>query len=129
LLRDRPRFVADCLEEAGDAWHVLKHLIALMAGVGRASAVPSALVSLRNAIAKMPADFLSDGNVIWDAETICQVAVHDHRQVLLRDVNLRRATLDVLDRLIESGSSLAFQLRDYLATSSPLISPESQSRG
>lgn len=129
LLRDRPRFVADCLEEAGDAWHVLKHLIALMAGVGRASAVPSALVSLRDAIAKMPADFLNDGNVSWDAETICQIAVHDHRQALLRDVNLRRATLDVLDRLIESGSSLAFQLRDYLATSSPLISPESQSRG
>ncbi len=121
LLRTRPRFVADCLAAAGDSRHALEHLLALMAGVGRATAVPSALGQLRDAIAKTPADLFNDGSSLWDAETICQAAVHEHRQALLRDVSLRQATLDVLDRLVDAGSSLAFQLRDYLATSSPGI--------
>ncbi len=121
LLRSRPRFVADCLSAAGDSWHALEHLLALMAGVGRATAVPSALLQLRDAIAKAPADLFNDGSSLWNAETVCQAAVHEHRQALHRDVTLRQATLDVLDRLVDAGSSLAFQLRDYLATSSPGI--------
>ncbi|RQU33437.1 hypothetical protein DF142_30555 [Burkholderia cenocepacia] len=121
LLTSRPRFVADCLSTAGDNWQVLEHLLALMAGVGRASAVPSALIPLRDAIAKAPTDLFNDGSSLWDAETVCQAAVHEHRQALIRDVTLRQATLDVLDRLVDAGSSLAFQLRDYLATSSPGI--------
>nr|WP_295376237.1 hypothetical protein [Pseudoxanthomonas sp.] len=119
LLRNRPCFVSNCLVAAGDSWHTLEHLLALMAGVGRATAVPFALEQLRNAITKAPADLFNDGSSLWNAETICQAAVHEHRQVLLRDVTLRRATLEVLDRLVDAGSSLAFQLRDYLATSSP----------
>lgn len=121
LLRNRPRFVANCLVTAGDSWNALEHLLALMAGVGRATAVPSALGQLRDAIAKAPADLFNDGNSLWNAETVCQAAVHEHRQALLRDVTLRQATLEVLDRLVDAGSSLAFQLRDYLATSSPAI--------
>lgn len=121
LLRNRPRFVADCIAAAGDSWHALEHLLALMAGVGRATSVPSALGQLRDAIAKAPADLFNDGSSLWNAETVCQAAVHEHRQALLRDVTLRQATLDVLDRLVDAGSSLAFQLRDYLATSSPGI--------
>lgn len=121
LLRSRPRFVANCLVAAGDSWHALEHLIALMEGVGRATSVPSALGELRDAIAKAPADLFNDGSSLWNAETVCQAAVHEHRQALLRDVTLRQATLDVLDRLVDAGSSLAFQLRDYLATSSSAI--------
>lgn len=123
LLRSRPRFVADCLVAVGGSWHALEHLLALMAGVGRATAVPSAIGQLRDAIAKVPTDLFNDGSSLWDAETVCQAAVHEHRRALLRDVTLRQATLDVLDRLVDAGSSLAFQLRDYLATSSPGIPP------
>jgi len=121
LLRNRPRFIANCLVAAGDSRHALEHLLALMAGVGRATSVPSALGELRDAIAKAPAALFNDGSNLWNAETVCQAAVHEHRQVLLRDVALRQATLDVLDRLVDAGSSLAFQLRDYLATSSPAV--------
>lgn len=119
LLRNRPLFVANCLVKAGDSWLALEHLLALMAGVGRATAVPSALVQLRDAIRKAPAELFNDGSSLWNAETVCQAAVHEHRQALLRDVTLRQATLEVLDRLVDAGSSLAFQLRDYLATSLP----------
>lgn len=121
LLRNRPSFIANCLVAAGDSLHALEHLLALMAGVGRATAVPYALGELRDAIAKAPADLFNNGSSLWNAETVCQAAVHEHRQALVRDVTLRQATLDVMDRLIDSGSSLAFQLRDYLATSSPTI--------
>ena len=65
--------------------------------------------------------------MLWEAETVCKAAVHDHRQALLRDATLRQATLDVLDRLVNASLSLAFQLRDYLATSSASEQPPSQS--
>jgi hypothetical protein len=124
LLRSRPNFVANCLAAAGDSRRVLEHLLALMAGVGRVSSVPTALIALRDAIRQAPPDLFDDGNSLWDAETVCQCAVHENRPLLLRDVTLRQATLDILDRLVDAGSSLAFQLRDYLATSaSGLFSP------
>lgn len=70
LLQGRPHFVADCLVAAGDSWHALEHLLALMAGVGRATAVPSAMGQLRDAIAKVPPDLFNDGSSLWDAETV-----------------------------------------------------------
>lgn len=113
----RPNFVANSLAAAGGSRPALEHILALMAGVGGANAVPSALPQLRDALRRAPADLFDDGNSLWDAETICQIAIHEHRQALLRDVTLRRATLEILDRLVDAGSSLAFQLRDYFATS------------
>lgn len=117
LLHRRPKFLADCLASAGDSRHALEHLLALMTGVGRTTAIPSALVQLRDALCLAPVDIFDNGDALWNAETVCHVAVHDHRQALIRDVNLRRATLDILDLLVNAGSSLAFQLRDYLAAS------------
>jgi len=117
LLKSRPRFISDALEAVGDTSRGLKYLLRLGAGVGRAKAVPASLPALRDAFSRAPADVLTDFNSLWHAETICRVAVHEHREALLKDVRLRLATLDILDRLVDAGSSLAFQLRDYLATS------------
>lgn len=117
LLKSRPHFVANCLTVVGDSRAGQENLLRLMAGVGRVSAVPSALPQLRDALGRSPVDLFDDGNSLWHAETICRIAVHEHREALIRDVNLRRATLDILDRLVDAGSSLGFQLRDYLATS------------
>lgn len=101
----------------GDSRVGLENLLRLMAGVGRVSAVPSALPQLRDVQGRSPVDLFDDGNSLWHAEIICQVAVHEHREALIRDVNLRRETLDILDRLVDAGSTLGSQLRDYLATS------------
>lgn len=117
LFQSRPHFIANCLTAVGDSRLGLESLLLLMAGVGRVSAVPSALPQLRDALGRSPIDLFDDGNSLWYAETICQVAVHEHRETLILDVNLRTATLDILDRLVDAGSSLGFQLRDYLATS------------
>nr|WP_269840803.1 hypothetical protein [Paucibacter sp. M5-1]MCZ7883682.1 hypothetical protein [Paucibacter sp. M5-1] len=117
LFRSRQNYIANCLTTVGDSRPALENLLMLMAGVGRVTAVPMALPQLRDALGRAPADLFDDGNSLWHAETICRVAVHEHREVLLKDINLRRATLDVLDRLVDAGSSLGFQLRDYLATS------------
>ncbi|MBH9578163.1 hypothetical protein [Inhella proteolytica] len=117
LLQHRPAFIAHCLRAAGDSLPALENLLRLMAGIGRTQAVPAAVPQLRDAIRSAPADLFDDENCLWDAETICRVAVHENRPALMRDVTLRRATLDVLDRLVDAGSSLAFQLRDYLASS------------
>jgi hypothetical protein len=117
LLQCRPDFVAQCLKLAGDSRPTLENLLRLMAGIGQTQAVPAAVPQLRDAIRSAPADLFDDGNCLWNTETICRVAVHEHRPALMRDVTLRRATLDVLDRLVDAGSSLAFQLRDYLASS------------
>lgn len=118
LLRSRQGFVASCLNTAGDSRLALENLLTLMAGVGRTTGVPSALPQLRDAFGRAPEDLCDNRNCLWQAETICRVAVHEHRDALIRDVILRKATLDILDRLVEAGSSLAFQLRDYLAASS-----------
>jgi hypothetical protein len=123
LFRSRPRFIANCLTAIGDSRAGLEKLLQLMASVGRASAIPSALPQLRDALSRGPDDLLDDGNSLWNAEAICRVAVHEHREALIRDVTLRKATLDILDRLVDAGSSLAFQLRDYLATSSTASDP------
>ncbi|MFC3533700.1 hypothetical protein ACFOLG_16135 [Vogesella facilis] len=117
LLKSRPRFIADCLIAVGDSRTGLRYLLQIAAGVGRVSALPSALLQLRDALNQAPADMLDDGNCLWDAETICRVTIHEHREELIRDARLRKATLDILDRLVDAGSSLSFQLRDYLATS------------
>lgn len=119
LLHSRARFIPDALAAVGDTRRGLRYLLRLAAGVGRVSAVPGSLPALRSALSRAPSDLLADSNCLWNAETICHVAVHEHRETLLRDVRLRRATLDILDRLVDAGSSLAFQLRDYLATSPP----------
>lgn len=115
LLKSRPRFIADCLVSVGDSRTGLQYLLQLAAGIGRVSALPSALPQLRDALSMAPGDMLDDGNCLWDAETICRVAVHEHREALIRDARLRKAALHILDRLVDAGSSLSFQLRDYLA--------------
>jgi hypothetical protein len=117
LLQRRPTFVSASLQVAGESRPVLELLLGLMAGPGRVTSVPSALPQLRNALRRAPVDLFHDSHSLWNAETVCQVAVHQHRLALGQDVALRHACLEILDRLVDAGSSLAFQLRDYLAAS------------
>lgn len=113
---ERPTYVADCLRQVGDTQAGLQVCLELMYGVGRKSAIPGAIPLLRDAVRAQNTEPFDNPNSQWYAETICRVAVHEHRDALLKSKPLREATLDILNRLIEAGSSIAFQLRDYLAT-------------
>ncbi len=64
LLKSRPRFIADCLIAVGDSRTGLRYLLQITAGVGRVSALPSALLQLRDALNQAPADMLDDGNCL-----------------------------------------------------------------
>lgn len=112
-----PSFASKALTEVGDTYDGFYNCVRMAAGIARNVSVPRVLIAMRDAIARAPADLFNDFDCQWYVETICRVAVHDHRQTVLSDARLRQATLDVLDVLVDAGSSLAFQLRDYLATS------------
>lgn len=113
---ERPNFVAESLKEAGDTSVGLEACLTLMYGVGRQSSIPSALPALSDAIQSHGPEAFEIRNAEWNAETICRIAVHEHRASLLKSKPLRAATLSILDGLVEAGSSIGFLLRDYLAT-------------
>jgi hypothetical protein len=112
-----PSFASKALAEVGDTYDGFYNCVQMVAGIARDVSTPRVLIALRDAITRAPADLFNDFNCQWYVETICRVAVHDHRPIVLSEARLRQATLDVLDLLVDAGSSLAFQLRDYLATS------------
>lgn len=119
IFDQRPSFVSDCLSRVGDSRKGFQECVQLMATIGRRSSVPSGMIALQDALALQPSAPFADGNTRWFAEKVCRLAVHEHREDLLASLPLRQATLFVLDQLIESGSSIAFQLRDYLASTPP----------
>jgi hypothetical protein len=86
-----------------------------MYGVDRKSAIPGAIPQLRDAVRAQLTEPFDTSNSQWYAETICRLTVHEHRDTFLKNRNFREATLDILNRLTEAGSSITFQPRDYLA--------------
>lgn len=69
-------------------------LLSLMAGVGRVPAVPSTLPQLRDAMIAAPTHLFDDGNRLWNAETVCRVAVYAHREARMRDQVAQSYTRD-----------------------------------
>lgn len=112
---ERPTYVTDCLRQVGGTQLGIQACLELMCGVGRQTAIPAAIPALRNAIHALHSALLT-ATTIRHVETVCRLVVHEHREELKRNKPLRDATLDILNNLVEAGSSIAFQLRDYLAT-------------
>jgi hypothetical protein len=118
LFEERPTYLTDCLLQVGDTHVGLAGCLEVMTTVARQSSIPSALPALRDAVVKHGASAFTPMNTQWNAELICRVAVHRHREQLMKSKPLREAVLDVLTVLVDAGSSIGFQLRDYLATAS-----------
>jgi hypothetical protein len=118
ILDERPMYVAECLRQVGDTRAGLQGCLDLLTSVARQSSIPSALPALRDAVVKQGAEAFTPRNNQWNAELVCRLAVHQHREELMRNKALREAVLDILTALVDAGSSIGFQLRDYLATAS-----------
>jgi hypothetical protein len=51
--------------------------------------------------------------ILWKLEIVVRVAIHEHAPTIKRNSPLRAAVLRLLDKMVDAGSSVAFQLRDY----------------
>ena len=61
---------------------------------------------------------LSDKNAILYLESILQRHVYGKSTILKTDPNLRKATITILDQLVDVGSSAAYNMRDDFVTPS-----------
>jgi len=67
-----------------------------------------------------PGLMLRDGNTIFMLEMLLQRHVYGRPLELKRQPDLRSAVLELLDMLVESGSSGAFRMRDDFVTPAPI---------
>ena len=63
-------------------------------------------------------ELLSDKNAVLYLESILQLHVYGKSTILKTDPNLRKATITILDQLVDVGSSAAYNMRDDFVTPS-----------
>jgi hypothetical protein len=62
---------------------------------------------------------LADGNIVFYLESLLQRHVYGEPARLKSDQSVRTAVLQVLDQLVEAGSSAAYRMRDDFVTPLP----------
>lgn len=98
------------------AWVVLDNYVRFLYHIGERS-MPAAFLRVANALRRgNPADMLRESNTVFMLEVLLQRHVYARPLELKRDLPLREAILDVLDMLVEAGSSSAFRMRDDFVT-------------
>lgn len=93
-------------------------LCTLLAGIGQETLLPHGLIRLDSAIRQAGGNFapLESKNVVLEMEIILREVVVSSTSIVRANAPLKEAILRLLDELVNVGSSIAFQLRDYLAT-------------
>lgn len=86
--------------------------------VGNAS-LPNAFVLITDKFgAGLGTSISNDGNLRWYLDALMARVMYEDLQKLKAAPRLRKATMSILDALVEAGSSVAFQLRDDFVTPS-----------
>ncbi|SDG74625.1 MoxR-like ATPase [Paraburkholderia phenazinium] len=90
---------------------------ALLAGIGREALLPRGLIILAKAWEQASPRFnpLASNDVALYMEIVLREVVVSSTTQVRADALLKSAILRLLDELVNAGSSIAFQLRDYLA--------------
>lgn len=97
-------------------WIVLDSYVRFLYHIGERS-MPAAFVGVAKALRRgNTADMLRDSNTVFMLEVLLQRHVYARPLELKRDPAMREAILNVLDILVESGSSAAFRMRDDFVT-------------
>ncbi len=113
-LEQHREFVQEAFRRAGNTPPGFAALLRLLNTVG-ASLLPDALIPLHDARAGCdPSKLLEDQNARYDLELVLRDCVLSMGTELRTRDTLRRAALELLDILVDHGSSLAFQLRELV---------------
>ena len=114
ILRKRPNFIRDSIQAIGTSTLGFECTVNLLEGVGRGVGVPGALIELQQALdGHTQENPLENEVILWKLETVLRVAIHEHAAAIKKNNPLRVAVLTFLDKMVDAGSSVAFQLRDY----------------
>lgn len=114
ILHKRPNFIRDSIQAIGTSTLGFECTVNLLEGVGRGVGVPGALIELQQALdGRRQENPLENEVILWKLETVLRVAIHEHAAAIKKNNPLRVAVLKFLDKMVDAGSSVAFQLRDY----------------
>lgn len=82
--------------------------------------LPEAFIRIAESLQRGDApSMLQSGNTVFLLEVLLQRYVYGRPSELKRDPLLRKAVLNLLDMLVEAGSSAAFRMRDDFVTPTP----------
>ena len=82
--------------------------------------LPAGFVTIAERLdAGNPSELLADDNTVFYLEALLRRYVYGEPKRLKSDPDVRSAVLDILDQLVEVGSSAAYMMRDDFVTPSP----------
>ena len=111
-------FLQEAFERVGTSPLGFQCLVRLLQGIGRTRYLPQALLRVSDAVTRAsPAlDLLAGSTEVFYVGAVLRTCVLEHNTTIRSDVALRAAALGLLDHLVDAGSSVAFQLREYFVT-------------
>lgn len=115
-------FFEDAATTVGNTKAGFGALLSLLCSVGRVF-LPDAITLLAQAFEQAQNhELLDDPNATFQLEIFLRKVCYDHGTNIRQRPTLHRATLVLLDQLVEHGSHTGFRLRDYIVAPLPAIS-------
>jgi hypothetical protein len=115
-LRGHENQIRDFFKLAGTAPPICQSFVRLLDGVGT-FLLPEAVLWLAEQIGKGDSSrMIGDRNSLFSLARILTPLVFSQTETLRRTPALREATLQILDAMVNQGSSAAFRMRDFLIT-------------
>jgi len=96
-------------------------LLSILSSVGQVF-LPGAVRWLANSVKRANGrDLLEDPNAEFQLEILLRKVCYDHGTIIRQQLDLHRAVILLLDKLVERGSHTGFRLRDYIISPLPTV--------